>query len=52
MILNNTQQRNLFNLLNENGASGGSASSKVEFKIKGNELVGVLNNYNKRISKV
>ncbi len=52
MILNNRQQRNLFNLLNENGASGGTASSKVEFKIKGNELVGVLNNYNKRISKV
>lgn len=52
MILNNRQQRNLFNLLNENGVTGGAANSKVEFKIKGNELVGVLNNYNKKISKV
>ena len=51
MILNNRQQRNLFNLLNGNGniSSGGG---QVEFKIRGKELVGVLNNYNNQKSKV
>lgn len=51
MILNNRQQRNLFNLLNGNGTTVGSGG-QVEFKIKGKELVGVLNNYNTRINKV
>lgn len=51
MILNNRQQRNLFNLLNSNGSTTAS-DSKVEFKIRGSELVGVLNNYNNKRSKV
>lgn len=51
MILNNRQQRNLFNLLNGNG-SVTSSNSNVTFKIQGKELVGVLNNYNTRINKV
>lgn len=50
MILNNRQQRNLFNLLNSNGTT--SSNSNVTFKIQGKELVGVLNNYNTRINKV
>lgn len=51
MILNNRQQRNLFNLLNSNGTTA-SSNSNVTFKIQGKELVGVLNNYNTRINKV
>lgn len=42
MILNKTQQRNLLDIANgKTGARGG----QVEFKIKGDQLVGVLNNY-------
>jgi hypothetical protein len=50
MVLNQGQQSRLFNLLNgqyssnsNNGVSGGS----VEFKIRGQELYGVLKNYSK-----
>lgn len=50
MILNNRQQKNLFNLLNGNGTS--VAGGEVTFKIQGKELVGVLSNYNNRINKV
>jgi hypothetical protein len=42
LILNPTQQRNLLNLAN--GKATGSGG-QVEFKIKGDQLVGVLNNY-------
>lgn len=52
MILNNRQQRNLFNLLNGNGTLFSGGNGQVEFKIKGKELVGVLNNYNNQKSKV
>lgn len=52
MILNNRQQRNLFNLLNGNGTIGGTGNGQVTFKIQGKELVGVLNNYNNQKSKV
>lgn len=51
MILNNRQQRNLFNLLNGNTGTLRN-NSEVTFKIQGKELVGVLNNYNNKISKV
>lgn len=51
MILNNRQQKNLFNLLNGNGTLS-NGSGQVEFKIKGKELVGVLNNYNNQKNKV
>lgn len=44
MILNKSQQANLFKMIN-NGSNTGS----VEFEIKGDRLVGVLNNYGKRI---
>ena len=50
MILNKRQQGNLFSLLNS--GSTGSDTSKVEFKVKGSELVGVLNNYNNRKNKL
>lgn len=52
MILNNRQQRNLFNLLNGNGTLSGGNGGNVTFKIQGKELVGVLNNYNNQKSKV
>lgn len=52
MILNNRQQRNLFNLLNSNGTLSGGNGGNVTFKIQGKELVGVLNNYNNQKSKV
>lgn len=50
MILSNRQQAHLFRLL-DTGTSG-ITSSEVKFKISGKELIGVLNNYNSKISKV
>ena len=50
MILNKHQQSNLFNLLD--GGATTSGSRQVEFKISGKELVGVLNNYNNKMSKL
>ena len=52
MILNNRQQKNLFNLLNSNGTGVAGSGGEVTFKIQGKELVGVLSNYNTRINKV
>lgn len=43
MILNKSQQANLFRMIN-NGGSGG----KVEFELRGDRLVGAINNYNSR----
>ena len=51
MILNSTQQANLFRLLNGGGNSG-SSGGEVKFKISGKELIGVLNNYNRKTAKV
>ena len=47
MILNNRQQKNLFNLLNGNGSNGSNGKAQVELKIKGKDLKGVVNNYDK-----
>lgn len=52
MILNNRQQRNLFNLLNGNGTLSNTGNGQVTFKIQGKELVGVLSNYNNKINKL
>lgn len=53
MILNNSQQGRLFAALNGVGSfdNGGVSSGNVQFRIQGNDLVGVLNNYNKKRSK-
>ena len=51
MILNNRQQRNLFNLLNGNTSQSNINSGSVEFKIQGKELVGVLNAYSSKTNK-
>jgi tape measure domain-containing protein len=47
MILNKAQQGTLWGLLNGKGSVGGN----VEFKIRGADLVGTINNYSKKISK-
>ena len=54
MILNGTQQKRLFNLLDGNsfGSTNSLQSGQVEFKIKGTELIGCINNVNKKRSKV
>lgn len=44
MILNKTQQANLFRIANGNGIQG----NQVEFHISGTDLVGVLNNNNRK----
>jgi hypothetical protein len=51
MILNSTQQANLFRMLNSGSASRGM-DGEVKFKISGKELIGVLNNYNRKTAKV
>lgn len=44
MILNGTQQRNLFNMLDNAGATGG-IGGQINFKLKGSDLYGSLRNY-------
>ena len=40
MVLNGGQQRNLFSMINK----GGSNSGNIQFKVKGSDLIGVMNN--------
>lgn len=51
MILNNRQQKNLFNLLDGKGGVSSLNGGSVEFKIKGKELVGVLSAETSKTSK-
>lgn len=48
MILNHSQQANLFDMINSGGLGGGN----VQFHISGSDLVGVINNYNKKTGRV
>lgn len=50
MVLTKAQQSNLFSMLQHGTASNGGGN--VTFRIQGKELVGVLNNYNNKTSKV
>lgn len=50
MILNNRQQRNLFNILNSNGSST-NGNTEVKLRIEGRDLVGVLSNQYNKTSK-
>lgn len=53
MILNGSQQRKLFNLLDSNGAIGGAATNVVVTgKIKGSDIFLSQRNYNNKMSKV
>ena len=45
LVLNGKQQSTLFNMLNGKAGMGGG---QVEFKIRGTDLVGTLNNYNQK----
>lgn len=51
LILNTQQQGTLWNLLNGSGIMNGNSIGNVSFEIRGDKLVGVLNNYQKKISK-
>jgi hypothetical protein len=46
MILNSDQQRRLFQQINGEGSNAGN--SNVVFRLKGQELVGLIDNYNKK----
>ena len=54
MILNGTQQKRLFNLLNGSGGinSSRTPNGQVDFKIRGKNLVGTLKNTSKRYSRI
>ena len=52
MILNNSQQARLFDLLDGGAAMIGNNQGKVDFRISGQNLVGTLRNYNTKMSKV
>ena len=52
MILNNSQQARLFDLLDGGASMIGNTQGKVDFRISGQALVGTLKNYNTKMSKV
>jgi hypothetical protein len=53
MILNTRQQANLFNMLDKNRLPQSSISSgEVTFRIQGDTLVGVIDNYNRKRSRI
>ena len=49
--MNGTQQKHLWDAISNNRL-GNALGGKVEFEISGQKLKGVLNNYDKKISKV
>lgn len=51
MILNGNQQKTLFDLLDGGMRSGTMGGGDVEFKIKGEELVGVIKKHERRVSR-
>ena len=52
MILNNRQQSNLFRMIDQNRLSASNLNPKtVNFRIQGDTLVGVIDNYNKKRSR-
>lgn len=51
MILSKRQQGNLFHLLDSGAGTAGGGGGQVVFRIKGPELVGVLDNYNRKMNK-
>ncbi len=54
LVLNKTQQNNLSGVLNSGPGSGSNSSinGNVEFKIKGQDLIGVIKNNNSKYNKV
>ena len=51
MILNKQQQSNLYNAISS-GNLGSNMGGKVTFEIEGTKLKGVLNNYDRKMSKI
>ena len=51
MILNNRQQRNLFNLLDGKGGTSVNAGGEVKLRIEGMDLVGVISSQTSKTSK-
>ena len=51
-IVNQNQQKHLFEILNSGNSSVGSSGGNVHFVIRGSELYGVLDNYKNKIKKV
>ena len=52
MILNNRQQSNLFRMIDQNRLPASNLNPKtVNFRIQGDTLVGVIDNYNKKRSR-
>lgn len=52
MILNGSQQKRLFGILNGTALQGPINTGDVTFRISGNDLVGTLNNYNTKRGRV
>lgn len=52
MILNPREQTRLWHMVNGQGVNYGSVSGDVSFKIRGSDLVGVLNNYESKNRRV
>lgn len=54
MILNGTQQKRLFSILDGNvsASTNNITSGNVKFEIKGSTLVGVLKNHNSKMNKI
>ncbi len=53
MILNGSQQAKLFNLLNTGGDLGNTGGeSEVVFKLQGEQLIGLMNNYNRKRGRI
>lgn len=53
MILNGSQQRNLFNLLNNGNSNSTKISGgDIRFRIEGKDIVGAVKNYSNRLNRV
>lgn len=52
MILNHSQQSNLYRAIKNNNIGGSGLGGNVEFKISGSTLKGCLNNYDNKMKKL
>jgi len=52
MILNGTQQNNLFKILDKGTGTQDSSYNNVTFTIRGKDLMGTLENYSNKMSKI
>lgn len=52
MVLNQGQQAKLWNMINDGGTGSSGFGGEVEFTIKGENLVGCLNNYNRKYNRI